>query len=332
MAHLQDFKIELRQFGYIAALAETRSITTAARMLGMAQPSLSVAISRLEKSLGVTLVIRVGRGIEFTEAGAALAAYGDSILKSTETALHNIRQIGMQKSGPVSLGLPPTIARLLGVPLVETIRNEYPDIHLRINEATSSVILDNVENEQLDLGISYQGNDFDPFDTAPLLEERLFLIAAPDDWRKGENENGIAVEPVTVHEMADLPLVLPNRPNGLRTLLERVAKSQNLELRTEVELDSLQNAVAMATRASAYPILSHAAVLEEVRSKQLILVPIIEPEIRQTAYLARKRGRPISSASLVVEKFLTLILEEAIERYRLQARLLSPPRQDSEKS
>ncbi|MGC4252750.1 MAG: LysR family transcriptional regulator [Sphingobium sp.] len=322
LPHPKDIRIELRQLGYFAAITECGSITTAASKLGVAQPSLSQVVSRLETELGVTLFLRTGKGIELTEAGHALAGYARDIVLDVDNKLNAIRQLGGNKSGRVSLGLPPMMASLLGVSLAETIKCEYPDIQLTMLEALSANVLEEILEERLDVGICYQGNDYSNCDTTFLFEEPLFLFSAADNWPDPERDSrNIAAKPIDFQEIATLPLVLPNRKNGLRNHLERIAKSQNIEFNVNYELDSLQNIISMTTRASAYTILPQAAAVKEIESGEIILIPIVNPTLTHKAYLTRKRGRPVSAANQAVGDVISAILKETIERHHLLGEL-----------
>ncbi|MDR5653260.1 LysR family transcriptional regulator [Ruixingdingia sedimenti] len=248
LANLRTLKIDLRQLGYFTAIAECGSITKAAALMGIAQPSLSEAVARLERELDVALVVRTGRGIVLTDAGAALAEHGQSILAAVDAAMFDVRQRGQNLRGRIALGLPAIITSLLGVPVAETVAHQNPDIKLRINEGTSLVILDWLAQRRIDLAVSYEGYDFGGMDVQPFMAEDLYLLAAPDDWPGGADENGIARRPVRFEELADLPLILPNRPNGLRNLLDQAARSRKIELDSSIEFDALHNLVSMVMR------------------------------------------------------------------------------------
>jgi LysR family transcriptional regulator, nitrogen assimilation regulatory protein len=133
--------LNLKRLSYFIALAEHGSISAAANALNMAQPSLSENISKLEEELDSKLAIRGARGIQMTEAGMALAKRGREILKSVDSMTEEIRQIGGDPRGSVSIGLPPSLSILLSVPLFETVYNEHPKsacISPRRCRATSS--------------------------------------------------------------------------------------------------------------------------------------------------------------------------------------------------
>lgn len=317
-------RIELRQLRYVAMVAECGSITRAAARLGIAQPSLSEALSRLEQDLDARLLVRGKHGVILTEAGAALAKAGSEVLGLIDGALDRVKELNHQSRGEIAVGLPMTLTGLMAVPLADSIVLENPDIRVRITEAVSLVLMEQMATNALDLAICYEGPDFDGYSAQPILEEDLFLVAAADNWSESPIIDGIARDPIPFERLADLPLVLPARHNPMRLMLDRHARARKFELKPLLELESLLSLVTFASRASAHIILSHAAVVKEVANGTLVLVPFQDPVPTHTAYLLRQRDRPVSSASLLVERAMLAVLAEMIARYRLKARLLKP--------
>ncbi|MBB6122977.1 LysR family transcriptional regulator [Sphingobium subterraneum] len=313
--------VDLRQLHYFVAIAEQGSISSAAAVLGLAQPSLSEHISRLERKLDTQLIIRGARGVHLTEAGVALAQHAREILHGVEVAVEDVRHLGGEARGPVSIGFPPSMGLLLSVPLAETIQAEFPRVRLHIAEAMSGYIMEWIINERIELGCVYEVPDASQVSVQPILSEDLFLVTAPDNWDGAILPNGRAEKPITLADVQSLPLVLPSRPHGAREVIERFAKSNGVRLDVVTEIDSLPQIIAMADRASAYTILPHAAVINEVANGTLALVEIVKPTIRRTAYLIRKRSRSVTRASQVVEQELTTIIGEMIDRHHLEARL-----------
>lgn len=315
--------LDLRQLHYFLALAEHGSISSAAAVLGMAQPSLSENISKLEKKLEVQLAIRGVRGVQLTEAGEALAKLGREVVRSADALVEDIRQLGGEARGPVSIGLPPSLSLLLSVPLVETIQNEHPQIRLHVAEAMSGHITEWIGNHQLDLGCVYEVPESAQFAVQPILTEELFLVTAPDNWRGEIGPDGRSIKPISAAALQELPMVLTSLTHGARKLAERFARGIGIQLNVITEIDSLTHIIEMVSRASAYTLLTHAAVVNQVAAGTLALVPIEEPTIRRTAYLVRKRSRPISRASVAVEAALMTVIKEMVERYKLEASIPS---------
>lgn len=314
--------IDLRQLGYFVAVAEAGTVSGAAARLGIAQPSLSEVLVRLERQLAVQLVVRSTRGVQLTVAGATLAKLGREILRGVDMALDEVRHVGGEARGLVAVGLPPSLSLLLSVPLAESVRQELPLVKLRIVEAMSGYIRDWVESEHVDLGCTYEGQDCSQLSTELLLTEELFLVAAQDNWPPNLN-NGIGdtASAIEFAAAATLPLVLPSRPHGLRELLERQARAQGIQLNVVVEIDALRQLVTIVDRASGYTILPHAAVMGEAHEGRLTLIKIIKPFLRRMAYLVRKRGRPVTRASLAVEKLMVTITRELVRRHDLKAEI-----------
>ncbi|MGV7121282.1 LysR family transcriptional regulator [Sphingopyxis sp. 550A] len=311
--------MDVRQLHYFVTLAEQGSISSAAATLQMAQPSLSENLMRLEKKLGVQLVVRSGRGIILTEAGQLLAKHGREIVDAAGRAIDEIRHVGEEARGPVSIGLPPSLGILLSVPLAETIQSEHPDVKLRISEGMSGNIAEWIEEERIDIGYVYEVRDNQDLLFQPLLLEKLFLATAPDNVPDCINYDDPASPTIRGIDLEKLPLALPASTHGARKVVERFARSAGMKLDIVVEIDSLPQLITMATRASAYTILPHAAVIDEVAAGTIRLFEIVEPTMTRTAYLLRKRSRPITRASQAVQQSISLIVREMIERFQLEA-------------
>ncbi len=313
--------INFKQLSYFLALAEHGSISSAASAMSMAQPSLSENIAKLEKALDVQLAIRGSRGIQMTEAGMALVKRGGELLRGLDGLVEEIRSLNGEPRGPVSLGLPPSLSILLSVPLLETIHTEYPEIRLHIAEAMSGDILEWISSERLDVGCAYEAYDSVPYSFDPLLTEELFLVTAPDNWKGEIGPDGVALEPINAATLSELPLVLTSPTHGARKLQEKFARSIGVQLNVVAAIDALPHIVEMVSRASAYTILSHGAVASQVADGTLALVRIEEPTIRRTAYVVRKRSKPVGKASAIVEACIFKILDEMVSRYDIKAEL-----------
>ncbi len=317
--------LDLKQLSYFITLAEHGSISSAAAILGLAQPSLSENITRLERKLEVQLIVRGPRGVHLTEAGFALARHGREIVESAALAISDIRQLGGEARGRVSIAFPPSLSLLLSVPLAETIQNERPLIKLHIAEALSGHVIDWLNSDKLDIGCAYEANDSAGLLFQPLLEEQLFLVAAHDNWPTMIVSADAGQPSIAGLALQELPLVLPSASHGARKVVERFCRTEHIHLNVAMEIDSLPQIISMVERASAYTILPHAAVMSKVADGNLALIPIVEPIMSRTAYLVRKRSRSISTASKVVEDSVKIILAEMVGRFNLKATLCYAP-------
>jgi LysR family nitrogen assimilation transcriptional regulator len=311
--------LNIKQLSYFIALAEHGSISAAANVLNMAQPSMSENIAKLEKQLDMQLAIRGSRGIQLTEAGSVLARRGSEILQSIAALVEEIRHLAGEPRGPVRIGITPSLSILLAVPLLETINSEFPDIRMSFSEGMSSDVLEWVASDRVDIGCVYDAHDSVTFSIDPLLTEDLFLVTAPDNWPGKIGPDGIALDPIPAAKLADLPLVLTGPMNGARKFQERFARSIGIQLNVIASIDSLPHIAEMVTRASAYTITSHGAVVNRVAEGKLALVRIVDPGLNRKAFLVRRRSRPVSRVCAVVENRIKTIVGEMIQRYKISS-------------
>lgn len=308
--------MDIRQIKCFLATVEEGSLSAAALKLQMAQPSLSQQVAKLEEQLGVQLLMRTPRGVTPTESGQALAGHARTILEAIALAEQDVRHFSGQPQGTVSIGLPSSLSMILSVPLAETVRHDYPKITLRLVEAMSGDIQSWITENSIDLGFLYDVQQLRHLASRPLFEEQLFLVAAPDDWAES------ADEPVSLARVASLPLVLPSRKHGLREMIERYARAKNAPLNVILEIDALTQIKALVARASAYTILAHAAVLDEVERGDLMLVPINDPEMIRVVSLVRNPIRVVTRASLEVERLAAELIKELGQRRRWRAKTI----------
>ena len=204
--------MELRQFRYFVRVVELGSMSRAALDLGVVQSALSQQISRLEGELSTRLLQRSAKGVVPTEAGLAFFREAQLTLRHADEASRAAQQSRL--SGSVSVGLAPTTASVLGLPLVQAMRERYPDVRLHVVESLSGHLSNMLNARQLDLAVLFDTHPARRWSVTALLEEKLFLIQsrrAPVAERPG---------PVRPADLKGVPLILPSGPHGLRSTLD----------------------------------------------------------------------------------------------------------------
>ena len=317
--------VDIRQLRYFIAIADQHSMSLASEKLGVAQPSLSHHVMRIEQELGVQLLVRSTRGVTLTESGQRLYDHAHTIIRAVETAVSDLREHSGELAGPVSFAFPSSVSNVLTVPLAETVRNEFPGIVLRAMDAMSGHVQTWLSEGTIDFGILYDTNCARDLQMRPLMTEELYLVAAPDTWRGETANNGIAKEAVTLADCRGLGLILPQRAHGLREMIERHAQAREIRLDVVLEMDSLCRIKTMVSRGSGYSILAHAAVHEELERGELILVPIRDPQMRRTVCLASNPARPVKRAVKEVERLTVDIVSELVRKGYWRGELAPAP-------
>ncbi|MDQ2187383.1 LysR substrate-binding domain-containing protein [Alcaligenaceae bacterium A4P071] len=224
--------MELRQLRYFVKVCELRSMGRAAVELGVVTSALSQQISRLESELSTRLLQRASTGVTPTAAGLAFLHQAQLTLRHAADAVRAAQQARL--SGHVSVGLAPTTASVLGVPLIRAMRERYPDVRLHMVESLSGHLATMLQARQLDLAVIFKTSTPQKLSVEPILDEKLFLIAAA-----AADIPFVPDTDVRLLQLADVPLILPSGGHGLRATLNTTFAREQIEPNVVAEIDGL---------------------------------------------------------------------------------------------
>ena len=282
--------MDLKQLEYFVRVAELGSFTKAAIALNIAQPALSRQVRLLEVELRQNLLTRNGRGALPTEAGKLLLAHGRGILHQVERAREELGRVRGALAGRVAVGLPSSLARVLTVPLTRAFRAEMPDATLSISEGLSVAMQESLVNGRLDIAVLYNTQPGSEVDISPLFEEDLLLVQA----RPAGLLEDPAPGPVTLKEVAELPLVIPSRPNAIRMHIESEMANLGCRLKIALEIDGVSAILDLVAEGAGSAVLSRNAVASSVRPSAFTVRTIVQPALRTKVSLATSSLRPVT--------------------------------------
>lgn len=287
--------MNFRHLRYFVSIVEHGSMVKASDALFVAQSALSQHMRNLESELGVQLLLRTGRGVVPTEAGQEFLHRARAILLQLDDAQRALREQSATPQGNVTLGAPPSVSAMLAVPLILQMRQELPKVALRVAEGMSGYVLDWLQAGQIDLGLVYGIQRAPGIVTNELYTERLYFITPPDD--------GVP-STLPFAALEGYPLILPGRQHGLRDMIDRLAREHRLSLRVQVEIDAMSQMKLLVRHGVGCTVLPLPAVAEEIRRGELRAVPIVEPAIDRTIYVANASDRPQSPAVAATVRIL----------------------------
>ena len=265
--------MDLKQLQSFVAVAEQASFTRAAHVLGLAQPALSRHIRSLEVELRQTLLMRNGRGATTTDAGKLLLEHARGILHQVARAHEDLDQLRGGMSGRVALGLPPSVARVLTVPLTRAFRAELPQAQLSIREGLSADLAESLLNGRLDIAVLYNAQATEGLQRQALIDEELVLVQA--------RPPGLAEEPppppLEWRELAKLALVTPSRPNAIRMHLEAEMARHDCQPKVVLEIDGVSAILDLVADGVGCALLSRQAVARSTKPSAYQLRPIGSP-------------------------------------------------------
>ena len=268
--------MDLKQLQYFVRVAELGSFTRAAQVLGIAQPALSRQVRLLEVELRQNLLDRNGRGATPTEAGQLLLEHGRGILHQVERAREELGRVRSGLSGRVALGMPPSVARVLTVPLTRAFRQRLPEAQLSISEGLSTAMQENLLNGRLDIAVLYKPSAMPGVEHRALLEEELLLVQP----RPPGLQEDPPPPPLALREVAALPLLIPSRPNAIRMHVEAQMAAIGCQPTIALEIDGVSAILDLVADGVGCAILSRNAVMRSMRPSAYATRPIKEPELR----------------------------------------------------
>ncbi|WP_062478343.1 LysR family transcriptional regulator [Variovorax boronicumulans] len=297
--------MELRQLRYFVKVCELRSMGRAAVELGVVTSALSQQISRLESELSTRLLRRHSTGVMPTDAGLAFLHQAQLTLRHADDAVRAAQQARL--SGHVSVGLAPTTATVLGVPLMQAMQARYPEVRLHMVEALSGHLTTMLHARQLDLAVLFQTDTPRRWSVSPLLAEKLFVIASPTLTPRPTGKK------VRLSQLAEVPLILPSGSHGLRATLMAAFARARVAPRIVAEVDGL--ALLMdAVRAGHGATIQPGAATARHDGDDLALTQIADAHVGRRNLLVSLSDDELSPAALaarvvVAETARTLVSE-----------------------
>ncbi|WP_300064472.1 LysR family transcriptional regulator [uncultured Roseobacter sp.] len=196
-----DVRTGFRRLRYFDKVAETLNFRRAARSLGITQPALSRAIALLEAELGVRLLERTKTGTTLTPAGKVFHAECGRVFAALNHAAEEAQRVARGEIGSLAIGYTDTAIAGAIPDIIETFRQEMPNVGIRLHQVNTSAQLTMLHNGQLDIGLATGPVDQSVFSAITVQRERLVAIL-PNGHRLS-GRNAIAVEDLT-----DEPFVL----------------------------------------------------------------------------------------------------------------------------
>ncbi|WP_274585205.1 LysR family transcriptional regulator [Neisseria leonii] len=300
--------MDLKQLKYFIHVAQLGSYTRAADLLEVAQPVLSRQIRLLETELRQNLLIRHGRGVLLTESGQIMLEHCLAVMARIDRIYEDLSTVSGKLSGHVLLGMPPTMAKLLSVPLIKTFSRQLPDARISISEGLTTQLQNKLQQGHLDMALLYNPPYCAGIDTTLLHEEPFSLIAPLDSSLPGHNR------PLDVQQLALLPLITPSAPNTFRLLIEQELRRHNLTPSILWEINSIETALQLVAEGMGYTVLPAQAARLLHRREKLRAIPIESSGFTSRLYLAVSGKRALSRTQKETGKLLTRICTDYLQQ------------------
>ena len=292
--------MELRHLRYVLAIAEERHMTRAAERLGIQQPPLSQQLRALETELGVQLFRRKPRGMEPTQAGAALADEARTILARVEHAVTEARRTAQGEAGRLGLGFTSSASFHPLVPRsIRAFRDAHPQVSLSLDESGTVELAAALRAEQIDAAfVRSPITSQDDLIVHSLLDEAMFA-ALPTGHGLAE-----ATAPLALTALADETLILYRRPLGPGLYDSIIAACQRAGFSPQIGQEAPRMLSTLGLVASGLGVSLVPASMRRLRAEGIVYRPL-SPAAGLTASLNLAHRRGDTTAAL--RRFVALV-------------------------
>ncbi|MFF1531035.1 LysR family transcriptional regulator [Cellulomonas sp. NPDC058312] len=283
-------RVPLGALELLEAVDAHGSLSGAARSLGLAQPSVSTGLRRLERQTGLTLVARSASGTRLTDAGAAVLHRGRDVLAASDALEQEVQALRTASGARVRVAASLSIAEYL-VPGWLAARPAGAAV-VDLEVANSRDVVDAVLHGRADLGF-VEGPDVpDGLHARAVGDDELVIVVAPGHpWARRQR-------PVTAAELAAAPLAVREAGSGTRAVLERaLAAAGHPVTGSPAQLGSTSAVKAVVRGGSAAAVLSRLTVADEIARGDLRRVPVEGVDLRRTLRVVWARSRRPSPAA-----------------------------------
>ncbi|MER5181070.1 LysR family transcriptional regulator [Streptomyces sp. NPDC002896] len=224
--------MELRELEWFNTLAETENMTAASARLNISQPTLSRALARLERKLGVKLFDRRQNRLWLNRYGAIFQAHAMRAMNELSKGEERIATLVDPDQGQVSLGFLNSFGEWLIPDLVNPYRELTPRTSFELRGGASDAVTDDVRQGRIDIGFVAPEPTAEDLDWVPLGSQRLCL-GVPEGHRFAERDH------VTIADLEDEPMVALKVGYGLRYVTERLCRQAGFTPRIVIEATEL---------------------------------------------------------------------------------------------
>lgn len=220
------------QLEYLVALAREKHFGQAAQACNVSQPTLSVAIRRLERTLGVVIVHRGRRFDGLTDEGLRVVAWAHRILAERDELLTDVDRMRGSLTATARIGAIPTSVPASPL-LTQTFLAQNPAASVRVEALSSREIASRLAHFDIDGGLTYLDQETPPgYRCVALYEERYVVIAPSDDPVMRAAEVGWA-------QAAGLRLCALTSTMRNRRIIDTYMAAEGTQCRPVVEADTV---------------------------------------------------------------------------------------------
>lgn len=287
--------MEIRVLEYFLAVVREQSISGAAEVLHLSQPTLSRQLKDMEDELGKQLFIRGNRKIKLTDEGNILRRRAEEIVELVKKAEYEIIKNDETISGEISIGSGETYAINTVFDVARKLKEKYPNVRYNITSGDMVDIEEELDKGLYDFCVVVDHIDTSKYNyiTLPMKDVWGLLMKKDDEMAKKEF--------ITTEDLKDLPLILSRQSLNGGALVSWL-KSNRYKLNIVATYNLLYNAALMVENGIGYA-LSLDKIVNTTGSSELCFKPLY-PKVEVEVSIIWKKNQNFTK---LCEKFIEML-------------------------
>lgn len=292
------YRPSIKQLSYLIAIRDHGSFIKAADECAVTQSTLSAGIKELENILGQQLVIRNRKQAGLTPFGHEVAQTSDDILAQTDKIVARSKLLDEPLSGPLRIGIIPTIAPYMLPSLLPSLLDNFPKLELQLHEDLTDNLLEQLRKSQIDIALlafPYETPDM----TQTILFEEPFLAAIAE----GKSPS---VKSMNIKDLKPEKLLLLEDGHCLRDHALSACDLQLPRRRKAFSATSLPTLIQMVRAGFGMTLLPEMACKDGIIPDGITLVPFSDknPPTRQIGLCWRKKDPRVKDYEILAKSLL----------------------------
>jgi DNA-binding transcriptional LysR family regulator len=279
---------DLISLDLLVSVGELGSINAAAEVHGVTQPAASMRMRSLERVLGLQLLARTRTGSVLTPAGAATAEWASAVLRDMRALLVGASALRREGRRHLHLAASMTVAEYLLPPWLSQLAVASPEVTVSLEMGNTARVAELVAGREVEVGFIEGERPPGRLRAKDVQTDELVVVVGKrHPWTRRR-------KPLTVEALAANPLLMREPGSGTRDVLAAGLAHHGLTAQVLMELGSTTAIKAAAIAGAGPAVLSRLAVAAEVRSGELVPVPVEGLELRRTIRAIWASGRALA--------------------------------------
>ncbi|HSS92658.1 MAG TPA: LysR substrate-binding domain-containing protein [Candidatus Dormibacteraeota bacterium] len=292
-----DRAMSLRQLRTFKAVADLSSFSLAAQQLRLSQPSVSYQVKELEEALGLSLLDRLGKRVQLTEAGSVLYGYARRALDVLDEAALELEEMRGIKRGNLRVGASTTVGIYILPAALGAFKKLHPGLVISLEIGARASVQEQVLRNELDLAVVGPALKDPDLQIIPFLTDELVVVAPAGHRLVGKRK-------LSLKDLSDQPFVMREPASGSRLSLEKAARKAGAKLRVAMELGS-NGAIKHAVESGlGLAVLSRYACALELSGGRLVELDVTGFPIRRDWHIVHLRRRRLPAS---VQAFIAFL-------------------------